>query len=181
MRSDWHFVVLHFLSAFLRWRLASMISLFIQWTLDRNKTFFNMIGAWRSERRRSMLLYRSTSFSRSASRSKVLSFRKLMCFTVGDGLGAETAQQRAMIRNIPIGERFSFKIGNLRATTKSVDWEKTGTRTSVSAGKRKLKMQSVGRSTTTTLNVNANLKLWCLVATNFFAMASSKTIQDLIF
>ena len=28
-------------------------------------------------------------------------------------------------------------------TTTSVDWEKTGTRTSVSAGKRKLKMQSV--------------------------------------
>ena len=38
-------------------------------------------------------------------------------------------------------------------TTTSVYWEKTGTRTSVSAGKRKLKMQSVGRSTTTTLNV----------------------------
>ena len=36
--------------------------------------------------------------------------------------------------------------------------EKTGTRTSVSAGKRKLKMQSVGRSTTTTtLNVNTNV------------------------
>ena len=37
-------------------------------------------------------------------------------------------------------------LGNLRTTTKfttttSVDWEKTGTRTSVSAGKRKLKMQ----------------------------------------
>ena len=48
-------------------------------------------------------------------------------------------------------------IWNLRTTTKfttttSVDWEKTGTRTSVSAGKRKLKTQSVGRSTTTTLN-----------------------------
>ena len=55
-------------------------------------------------------------------------------------------------------------LGNLRTTTKfttttSVDWEKTGTRTSVSAGKRKLKMQSVGRSTTTTLNVNTNVKL----------------------
>ena len=46
-------------------------------------------------------------------------------------------------------------VGNLRTTTKpttSVDWETTGTRTSVSAGKRKLKTQSVGRSTTTTLN-----------------------------
>ena len=56
-------------------------------------------------------------------------------------------------------------IGNLRTTTKfttamSLGWEKTGTRTSVWAGKRKLKMQSVGRSTTmTTLNVNANVKL----------------------
>ena len=42
-------------------------------------------------------------------------------------------------------------MGNLSTTTKfttttSVDWEKTGTRTSVSAGKRKLKMQSVGTS-----------------------------------
>ena len=54
-------------------------------------------------------------------------------------------------------------------TTTSVDWEKTGTRTSVSAGKKKLKMQSVGRSTTTTLNVNTNVKLWCSFATNFFA------------
>ena len=77
--------------------------------------------------------------------------------------------------------------GNLRTTTKftttttSVDWEKTGTRTSVSAGKRKLKMQSVGRSTTTTLNVNTNVKLWCSFATKFFAMASFKTMQDLIF
>ena len=53
-------------------------------------------------------------------------------------------------------------IGNLRTTTEfttttSLVWEKTGTRTSVSAGKRKLKMQSVGRSTTTTLNVNTNV------------------------
>ena len=39
------------------------------------------------------------------------------------------------------------------------NWEKTGTRTSVSAGKRKLKMQSVGMSTTTILNVNTNGKL----------------------
>ena len=59
---------------------------------------------------------------------------------------------------------FLDAIGNLRTTTKfttttSVDWEKTGTRKSVSAGKRKLKMQSVGRSTTTTLNVNTNVKL----------------------
>ena len=51
------------------------------------------------------------------------------------------------------------KIENLRTTTKftttaSVDWEGTGTRTSVSAGIRKLKMESIGRSTTTTLNVN---------------------------
>ena len=65
--------------------------------------------------------------------------------------------------------------------TTSVDWEKTGTRTSVSAGKRKLKMQSVGRSTTTTLNVNTNVKLWCSFATKFFAMASFKTMQYLIF
>ena len=77
--------------------------------------------------------------------------------------------------------------GNLRTTTNfttttSVDWEKTGTRTSVSAGKRKLKMQLVGRSTTTTtLNVNTNVKLWCSFATKFFAMASFKTMQDLIF
>ena len=57
-----------------------------------------------------------------------------------------------------------YLLGNLQTTTKftsttSVDWEKTGTRKSVSAGKRKLKMQSIGRSTTTTLNVNTNVKL----------------------
>ena len=51
-----------------------------------------------------------------------------------------------------ISVKGSTIIGNLRTTTKfttttSVDWEKTGTRTSVSAGKRKLKVQSVGRST----------------------------------
>ena len=45
--------------------------------------------------------------------------------------------------------RLLHLIGNLRTTTKfttttSVDWERTGTRTSVSAGKRKLKMQSIG-------------------------------------
>ena len=63
-------------------------------------------------------------------------------------------------------------MGNLRTTTKfttttSVDWEKTGTRTSVSAGKRKVKMQTVLRSTTTTLNVNTNVKMWCSFATKF--------------
>ena len=51
-------------------------------------------------------------------------------------------------------------IRELRTTTKfttttSVDRESTGTRTSVSAGNRKLKMQSLGRTVTTTaLNVN---------------------------
>ena len=44
-------------------------------------------------------------------------------------------------------------------TTTSVDWERTGTRQSVSAGKRKLKMQSTGRSTTTTLNVNKHVEV----------------------
>ena len=71
---------------------------------------------------------------------------------------------------INIKESFAFSpgqiymLGNLRTTTKfttttSVDWEKTGTRTSVSAGKRKVKMRSVGRSTTATLNVNTDVKL----------------------
>ena len=55
-------------------------------------------------------------------------------------------------------------LGNLRTTTKfttttSVDWERTGTRMSVSAGKRKLKIQSIGRSTTTTLNVNKQVEV----------------------
>ena len=55
-------------------------------------------------------------------------------------------------------------LGNLRTTTKfttttSVDWERTGTRTSVAAGKRKLKMQSIGRSTATTLNVNKHAEV----------------------
>ena len=55
-------------------------------------------------------------------------------------------------------------LGNLRTTTKFttttfVDWENTGTRTSVSAGKRIRKMQSASRSTTTALNVNTNVKL----------------------
>ena len=63
-----------------------------------------------------------------------------------------------------LGVEIDQSLGNLRTTTKfttttSLDWEKTGTRTSVSAGKRKLKMQSVGRLTTTTLNVNTNVKL----------------------
>ena len=76
-------------------------------------------------------------------------------------------------------------IGNLRTTTKfttttSVDWEKTGTRTSVSAGKRKLKMQSIGRSTTTTLNVNKHVDCDVRSQQSFFAKASFKTMQDLI-
>ena len=55
-------------------------------------------------------------------------------------------------------------LGNLRTMTKfttttSVDWERTGTRMSVSAGKRKLKMQSISRSTTTTLNVNKHVEV----------------------
>ena len=67
-------------------------------------------------------------------------------------------------KQVAISNKTETYIGNLRTTTKFtttafVDWEKTGTRTSVSAGKRKLKMQTVGRSTTTTLNVNVNVKL----------------------
>ena len=59
--------------------------------------------------------------------------------------------------------------------------QRTGTRTSVLAGKRKLKMQSVGRSTMT-LDVNIHVKLWCSFATKvFFATASFKIMQDLIF
>ena len=42
-------------------------------------------------------------------------------------------------------------------------------------------MQSVGRSTTTTLNVNTNVKLRRSFTTSFFAKASFKTMQDLIF
>ena len=76
-------------------------------------------------------------------------------------------------------------LGNLRTTTEfttttSVDWEKTGTRTSVLAGKRKLKIQSVGRSTTTTLNVNTNVTVM-FVRNTVFVMASFKTMEDLIF
>ena len=64
---------------------------------------------------------------------------------------------------VPLG-RLLFTIGNLRTMTKftttmSVDLERTGTRASVSAGKRKLKMQSIGRSTTTTLNVNKHVEV----------------------
>ena len=40
-------------------------------------------------------------------------------------------------------------------------------------------MQSVGKSTTTPLNVNTNVKLF--VRNKVFAMASFKTMQDLIF
>ena len=55
-------------------------------------------------------------------------------------------------------------LGNLKTTSKfsttsSVDWEDWNKNVG-SAGKRKLKMQSVGGSTTTTtLNVNTNVKL----------------------
>ena len=75
---------------------------------------------------------------------------------------------------------------HLRTTTKftttaSVDWERTGTRTSVSAGKRKLKMQAIGRSTTTTtLNVNKHVDCDVRLQQSFFAKASFKTMQDLI-
>ena len=76
-------------------------------------------------------------------------------------------------------------VGNLRTTTKfttttSVDWERTGKRTSVSAGKRKLKMQSIGRSTTTTLNVNKHVDCDVRSQQSFFAKASFKMMQDLI-
>ena len=76
------------------------------------------------------------------------------------------------------------EIGNLRTTTKfttttSVDWERTGTRTSVSAGKRKLKMESIGRSTTT-LNVNKHVDCDVRSQQSFFAKASFKTMQNLI-
>ena len=63
-----------------------------------------------------------------------------------------------------VGVALQGSIGDLRTTAKfktttSVDWERTGTKTSVSAGKRKLKMQSIGRSTTTTLNVNKHVEV----------------------
>ena len=73
---------------------------------------------------------------------------------------------RALTEKVPssLNKGRRLTIGNLRTTTKfttttSVDWERTGTRTSVSAGKRKLKMQSIGRSTTTTLNVNKHVEV----------------------
>ena len=64
----------------------------------------------------------------------------------------------------PLSQVVRVLLGNLRTTTKfttttSVDWERTGKRTSVSAGKRKLKMLSIGRSTTTTLNVNKHVEV----------------------
>ena len=77
-------------------------------------------------------------------------------------------QARNFTKNVPkildVKSSSEQILGNLRTTTKfttttSVDWDKTGTRTSVSAGKRILKMQSTGRSTTTPLNVNTNVKL----------------------
>ena len=77
-----------------------------------------------------------------------------------------TNKHRNLQKNVLIvfGYTIDLTIGNLTTTTKfmtttSVDWEKTGTRTSVSVGKRKLEMQSGGRSTTTTPNVNSNVKL----------------------
>ena len=97
--------------------------------------------------------------------------------------GELARQSEAKRKQAPQSEANVGNLGTMTkfTTTKSVDWEKTGTRTSVSARKRKLKMQSVGRSTTTTLNVNANVKLWCSLATKFFAMPSFKIMQDLIF
>ena len=77
------------------------------------------------------------------------------------------------------------RIGNLRTTTKfttttSVDRERTGTRRSVSAGKRKLKMRSIGRLTTTKLNVNKQVEVVERSQQSFFAEASFKAMQDLI-
>ena len=73
---------------------------------------------------------------------------------------AMMGSQEQTLRNLRTKTKFT--------TTTSVDGERTGTRTSVSAGKRKLKMQSVGRSTTATLNVTINVKLWCSFAPKFF-------------
>ena len=72
---------------------------------------------------------------------------------------AENIRQLKILGSCPV-----TVLGNLRTTTKfttttSVDWERTGTRTAVSAGKRKLKMQSIGRSTTMTLNVNKHVEV----------------------
>ena len=77
------------------------------------------------------------------------------CSTSGDPL--LKSNKRFMSRN-GLYSVVKGKLGNLRTTTKSttttsVDRESTGTRTSVSAGNRKLKIQSLGRKTTA-LNVN---------------------------
>ena len=53
-------------------------------------------------------------------------------------------------------------------TTAFVDWEKTGTRTSVSAGKRKLKMRSVSRSTTTMTKCKHKFKTVMFVRNKVF-------------
>ena len=71
---------------------------------------------------------------------------------------AHEAQPSVSLMFLPHFDVLCDLLGNLRSTTKfttttSVDRESTGARTSVSAGNRKLKMQSLGR-TTTALNVN---------------------------
>ena len=66
----------------------------------------------------------------------------------------------------------------------SVDWEKTGTRTSVSAREKgNLRCsRSVGLQVDDDdTECKVNVKLWCSFATKFFLMASFKTMQDLIF
>ena len=66
----------------------------------------------------------------------------------------------------------------------SVDWEKTGTRTSVSAREKgNLRCsRSVGRQVDDDdTECKVNVKLWCSFETKFFVMASFKTMQDLIF
>ena len=75
-----------------------------------------------------------------------------------------TGKCKTFLAGMSLFAWYTKSLGNLRTmmkftTTTSVDWEKTGTRTSVSAGKRKLKMQSVGWSMTKTLNVKTNVKL----------------------
>ena len=97
------------------------------------------------------------TFSRGTSLQMIWKFIKPRC---KGGCRSTFAGNSALLSSNVI----DFAIGNLRTTTKfttttSVDWEKTGTRRSVSAGKRKVKMQSVGRSTTTTLNVNTDVEL----------------------
>ena len=131
----------------------------------------------------------SANFVRGISAGKLVSFR-LDFVSVSDERGSvinDYLQSNYSGKQLNAEIEKQIAIGNLRTTTKfttttSVDWEKTGTRTSVSTGKWKLKMQSVGRSTTmTTLDVNTNVKLRCSFATKFFAMASFKIMQDLIF